>query len=332
MASGTGQTTGPYTLANGITQTVSDPAKGVPSVAVQIQNATGFALTVYTSGTPYAVQPQTASTIPTAGNGGQILMVPTATNASQDGSVTLVWLLDGQEAPIPDGFLTNTVANQRTALTNVVNGFATANFTVATLGTDRAVLLVLHPVAGSPTVVWSITGTQSGIAYGSGTAGVGATYSTTLGPFPVYGNLDRTLSISIQNFGINPITYDVVMTSTSLEVSGGSSLALQTYPVGGRSAAAVPLGSTTATLILAAQPQGFANRLHLATISGNGATSIAVKFSDALTVICELHMGTQNQIALEGLLVTSDVTVQAYTAVAVNCHLRYDVIALPTIT
>ena len=102
MASGTGLTSGPYNLAAGGLLTLADPnAKGGQvSDRVQIQNQSGFTLTVYSSGAPYTIPALQSSTIPTAAGGQSITVISSATSStgagSVGGSVSAVWLLPEQ--------------------------------------------------------------------------------------------------------------------------------------------------------------------------------------------------------------------------------------------
>ena len=106
MASGTGQTTGPYTITAGQTLSLNDPAVwSVCSEAVQLQNNTGYTIYAQSSGAGYNIQPFTSSTIPGAG-GQTIVVVVSATANVQTGYLTAVWLLPGQSAPMPDGPMT----------------------------------------------------------------------------------------------------------------------------------------------------------------------------------------------------------------------------------
>ena len=106
MASGTGQTTGPYPIPAGQTLSLNDPAVwSVCSEAVQLQNNTGYTIYAQSSGAGYNIQPFTSSTIPGAG-GQTIVVVVSATANVQTGYLTAVWLLPGQSAPMPDGPMT----------------------------------------------------------------------------------------------------------------------------------------------------------------------------------------------------------------------------------
>jgi hypothetical protein len=337
---GTGLTKGPYTPTADVSFSVSDPnVWGNPSTFVQIQNASGFTLSVATSGAPYSIQPQTATTIPTLGDGSVITITPSSGIANQVGTITTVWLLDEQNPPIPDGYLTSATANQRIALSNTVNGLSTYTGNVATLGTDQSALIVLHPVAGSPTFSYSLKGNQSGILYASGSGTASSTASTILGPWPIYGNLDTTLALSITNNGLNQIDFDFLalnsITNAFTPVKGGSNLGLGVYQYGGALAASVALISTTAaTALLAAPAAGTVYRLHTLAITNNTGSGGGVRFYTASAPIAELHMGSQNNLFLGGLLIDRAITIVSFTSVGgsgIVATARYDVITTPSI-
>lgn len=100
---GTGVVTGPYAITAGQTLALNDPATwSSASQTVQMQNNTGFTVSVQSSGSAYNIQPFTASTIPCAGGQTLVAQVSSTINVS-GGFLTAVWLLSGQDAPIPDG-------------------------------------------------------------------------------------------------------------------------------------------------------------------------------------------------------------------------------------
>ena len=228
-------------------------------------------------------------------------------------------------------------------LGSITTTLGTNTFTVQVQSSWRS-LYIAGPVvdAGLLPIIPIVTGVQSTQSYPVITNGLGGAdyfyYQVPLVP-----GLDQTLTVTYYTalsgskvyYGADfaPIDQAVYFATTpTVKVTGGSTTAVETYSIGGVSAAVKTLTSTAATQILAAPAAGTRYRLHLATISGNGATSIAVKFYDSATTFVELHMGSQNQQLLNGMIVNSAVFVQAYTGVTVDCHLRYDTIAIPTIT
>jgi len=112
------QSVGSLTLATPVTEV--DPAIGNASVAVQVQNNSGFELKVLAAGLVWAIQPFYASTVPTGGS--PVVTITPTLNVTQASSnaLTLVWLLRGETSPIPNGSLTttpSTVAFQATTVT-----------------------------------------------------------------------------------------------------------------------------------------------------------------------------------------------------------------------
>lgn len=140
---GTGVITGPYAITAGQTLSLNDPAKwSIASQTVQIQNNTGFTVSVQSSGAAYNIQPFTASTIPCAGGQTLVAQVSSTINVS-GGFLTAVWLLPGQDAPMPDGpmvvypkqttiLTASTYSGGTSGLTTVISGW-TNNQTSITL-------------------------------------------------------------------------------------------------------------------------------------------------------------------------------------------------------
>ena len=114
----TGVTTGPFIIVPGTALALDDPRTGITSSFLQLQNNSGTSLSVL-SGTDYwTITANQSSTIPVTGGGAAILVTPSAVGAG--GLLTAVWLLDGQDAPQPDGPLTGSAITP----VNVVSGVA----------------------------------------------------------------------------------------------------------------------------------------------------------------------------------------------------------------
>lgn len=99
------QTTGPYSLALGVPISPADPVNGVWSDQLQVQNYSTFLLTVVAAGATWTISPFMAKTIPLTP------LPPTITPSSNPSGaaankLTLVWLLNGEVSPTPDGALT----------------------------------------------------------------------------------------------------------------------------------------------------------------------------------------------------------------------------------
>ena len=258
-----------------------------------------------------------------------------------------------------DGPLTWPSANSSTVGTYYpfipVGTYTTKNaasqyFDVTIQGSWRSLYITGLATDGSDQVTPVVVGNQSGFQYSVFTDGATTGANAFYWHVPLLPvGVDQTVRVTFNNvINVTSIYYggdfqpaeqavyfpraQNVTVTAPLTIQGGSTVAVETYSIGGVSAAVKTLTSTAATQILAAPAAGTRYRLHLATISGNGATSIAVKFYDSATTFVELHMGSQNQQLLNGMIVNSAVFVQAYTGVTVDCHLRYDTIAIPTIT
>lgn len=103
-------TTGPYTPVVGTPITLYDPAKFTTGdVAVQLQNASNLPLACTIGGYTFEVAPWTAATIPTA-QAVQLIILPGSGTTTAVGSITLVWLLEGEVSRVPDGPLVGNVA------------------------------------------------------------------------------------------------------------------------------------------------------------------------------------------------------------------------------
>jgi len=127
-AQGTGTTTGPYSLIAGTLLSLNDPyIYSQAAVALQIQNNTSLLLSVQSAGSAYTIQPLTVSTIPSSG-GQTITVLPSSIGYGNNNStLSVVWLLPGQNAPMQDGPLTGTTGTNTPtphSLTTSYNGYA----------------------------------------------------------------------------------------------------------------------------------------------------------------------------------------------------------------
>jgi hypothetical protein len=105
-------TQGPFDLTIGDVLPLSDPgaSSNNPAVSVQIQNASPFIVEVNSGGTVLTIQSFTAQTVATSGGGQQMSVAPMASGGSAQTlallSLTVVWLLAGEQSPMADGALT----------------------------------------------------------------------------------------------------------------------------------------------------------------------------------------------------------------------------------
>ena len=105
-------TQGPFDLTLNTALPLNDPGANSnnPATAVQIQNASPFIVEVNAGGIVLTIQSFTAQTIPTSGGGQQMSVTPISAGVSGQRtapqSLTAIWLLAGESAPMVDGPLT----------------------------------------------------------------------------------------------------------------------------------------------------------------------------------------------------------------------------------
>ena len=336
MASGTGLTSGPYNLAAGGLLTLDDPnAKGGQvSDRVQIQNQSGFTLTVYSSGAPYTIPALQSSTIPTAAGGQSITVISSAASStaagSVGGSVSAVWLLPEQSSPIPDGPLTvgaavGSVLIASSSLTaSVVFGFSyPIDYTV-----QRMTLALTITGLSAGTLTISLSGNQSGYTYFTKTFSANSTSTYT---FAVFGSIDSSVSLSM-----NPIGAGSPTTKWTLTATESSSTSADTVTYGGAQNIAVTgIAPGVSSTLLPAPGAGLAYRLH--SWSVNKAITVA---ADYLT-LAALTSGTVFDIAvpsspgkyLGGLILADGVVFKnASATITFGVFLSYDLIISPLIS
>lgn len=222
----------------------------------------------------------------------------------------------------------------------------TTTFTVQVQASWRSLYIsgaVVNPSLAPITPL--VTGVQSLHQYPVTTNGLGGADQFYY-QVPLVPGLDQSVTVTYSGsiagttiyYGADfaPADQSVFFSTTpTVEVTGGSSTAVETYVVGGSLAVATSRTSDTATVLLAAPAAGTRYRIHLIAITGNGPTSQACKWQDTSTSFAELHMGSQNQQTLDGLLISSAITITTSGATASNpigVHMRYDNIVTPTIT
>jgi hypothetical protein len=97
-------TVGPISLTIDVPVTEVDPAQGLgnSSATVQVQNSSAFVLMVLAGGDVFTIQPFFATTIPVTGT--PIVITPSQNPQNTSGNtITLVWLLQGEQPPMEDG-------------------------------------------------------------------------------------------------------------------------------------------------------------------------------------------------------------------------------------
>ena len=339
MASGTGLTTGPYNLAASSTIELDDPNArgGQVSDRVQIQNQSGFTVTVYSAGAPYTIPALQASTIPTAA-GGQSLLLATsastsATSGAVGGSVTAVWLLPEQLSPIPDGVL-----NVGAAIGSVVVGSSAHLLTISspvsldTFSIDYTVqrMTIVISIAGlsSGTITVEVQGTKSSQVYYLKSF---TTNGSTTATFSVFGSVDSSVQV---NSSYSGSTFgDIYYTLTATE---SASTSTDTVTYGGAqllSTTGITSGSTST--LLSVPGSGLAYRLHSWTVN-----KAIVSTSDFLTLqsltsssIIDVATTYSTGKYLGGIITADGLAVKNSAAtITFGVSLFYDLIILPIIS
>ncbi len=175
-------TGGPYTLSGGVSLSLSDPyaATGGSAASIQVQNQSGFVLSVVANGEVYTVQSFTAQTIALQTQGATITITPTSTISSgATNSLIVVWMVAGEKPDLPDGQLTAAaVAAAVSGVVSVAGDQATlaklSDFPSVTLATGAGVVNInydVSPAANVQGIRWdqtkTITVSTPGLVAGS---------------------------------------------------------------------------------------------------------------------------------------------------------------------
>jgi len=206
-------TQGPFTLTLGTTLPLNDPGatSNNPATQVQLQNATAFIIEVNVGGAVYTIQSFTAQTVPTSGGGQQMAVSPLESTGGGGGTLTVVWLLAGEQSPMQDGPLT-------AAAIAAANPVPTAVFGPASVTASGGGTLVIPSVPITPstrTLIVRATGggmsknaevlvvgNQSGYTYYDNPSYLST--AAPSGPFviiPITAPLDTTVSVTIATTG-----------------------------------------------------------------------------------------------------------------------------------
>ena len=339
MASGTGLTTGPYNLAASSTIELDDPNArgGQVSDRVQIQNQSGFTVTVYSAGAPYTIPALQASTIPTAAGGQSLLLATSAststTSGAAGGSVTAVWLLPEQLAPIPDGVL-----NVGAAIGSVVVGSITLPFTsgggiyVNTFSIDYTVqrmkIVISITGLGSGTLTVQVQGTNSSQVYYLKSF---TTNGSTTATFSVFGSVDSSVYVTTSYTGLSSPSISYTLTATE-----SASTSTDTVTYGGAqllSATGITSGSTST--LLSVPGSGLAYRLHSWTVNKAIVSTSDFLTLQSLTSTSVIDVATTYSTGkyLGGIITADGLAVKNSAAtVTFGVSLFYDLIILPIIS
>ena len=339
MASGTGLTTGPYNLAASSTIELDDPNArgGQVSDRVQIQNQSGFTVTVYSAGAPYTIPALQASTIPTAAGGQSLLLATSAststTSGAVGGSVTAVWLLPEQLAPIPDGVL-----NVGAAIGSVVVGSITLPFTsgggiyVNTFSIDYTVqrmkIVISITGLGSGTLTVQVQGTNSSQVYYLKSF---TTNGSTTATFSVFGSVDSSVYVTTSYTGLSSPSISYTLTATE-----SASTSTDTVTYGGAqllSTTGITSGSTST--LLSVPGSGLAYRLHSWTVNKAIVSTSDFLTLQSLTSTSVIDVATTYSTGkyLGGIITADGLAVKNSAAtVTFGVSLFYDLIILPIIS
>jgi hypothetical protein len=340
MASGTGLTTGPYNLAAASTITLDDPNArgGQVSERVQIQNQSGFTLTVFSSGAPYTIPALQATTIPTVA-GGQSILVATSSSTSSvagsvGGSVSAVWLLPDQISPISDGPLI-----VGAAIGSAVVGSKTHSFSIFFPGpylddwlidytVQRMTLAVTITGLTSGSILLQIQGNNSSQVYYLKTyTGSGSTTAT----FSVFGSVDSSIKVTTSHTGLDSPSISYTLTATE-----SASTSNDVVPYGGiQSVYQTGIAPGVTATFLAAPGDGLAYRLH--SWSVNKAITVAGDYiqlqSSTAGQIYDLATTYSTGSYLGGLIVPTDVQIHNQSStITFGAQISYDLISLPLIS
>jgi hypothetical protein len=285
----------------------ADPYTAGGQVAhnVQIQNSSNFVLTILAAGLLYTIQPFLAQTIPLAADGGSVTLTSTQnpSGAASSSTITLVWLLAGEDPPEQDGPLTAaaiaaaiagsvlTQQGQTVLLTGYASTPTAGNFTSKTVNIPAGVhvnaLMVLCSAALGYGAVLRIDGNTSGQIYWQGRpcandpvlineAGLYAQGFRFIVPFP--GDYEGSFNVTIVNGGAATQGFQ------SLDVIGfeGTVPPWQPPPpVSGTSIGSISTTGTgtVATTLLPALTDGRIYLVHSITVGcvllGSGTATIA---------------------------------------------------------
>ncbi len=332
-------TVGPFTLVANTPQTLQDPFAGTGGAAagIQIQNLSGFVLTVTGFGSPVTVQAIAAQTIALPTSGASVTIDP-ASSASQGPSSVFyaVWLLPGEKSDTPDGPLT-------TASIDITGGTVTAVFqTGATvdIGNTPSVTVASGTVnvGNTPSVVVDTSGgavpvNASGtVVVSSITSPVTATVSNTVtvspsGTFNIQGvtggtTVGITGSVSISNtpaVTINSGTVTATITSGTVNIGNTPAVTIDT--TGG--AVAVNATGTVAVSSITS-PVTVGSITNAVTVTPSGTINVqGVSGGTAIGIAGTVNIGntpavTVNSGTVDATITSGTVAISSAPALDIN--------------
>lgn len=219
------QVSGPYSPSSGTPINLTDPAKYTePDVAAQIQNASGYLLTVTVGGYQTVVPPRTVSTVSLNASPYLTLTPAPMSGADLSGTISVIWLLAHERSPVADGPIatspttSGTVGITSTSVANTVTPTTAGNCQIslaAPAAPSQDVKISVRNSNGIGAVYdLTATGVQSGHVYAISPANISAntTITAVIPVTPAYGDTE----IAVTSNGGTNVTYGA---SSSPEVT-----------------------------------------------------------------------------------------------------------------
>ncbi len=331
----TGLTTGPFALELGSTLATPDPNANSSggSVNAQFQNASAYAITVQGGTDQWTVTSYQATTIPCPPGGLGFLVTPESiTGTPGNGQLTVVWLLNNQEAPQPDGPLTSPTGTLVAGL-GIKQGELAAGNNVSwdlTVPLFMSDFVIIGAIAGAPTSSSTLTATGDTTSTVYLTAHYGVLYQPVNESLVISGATETGVTVELSNTGLGTFIYSLAFTALG---TGGTQvltfpgIPLDVVPYGGASSVNGTIASTSVTQILAAPASGAAYRLH------SLCATTTTQSLDLLTTGQPIAVVTApGFIYLGGIITASTVSIKASGATTMAYNLAYDTVTLPSIS
>ena len=335
----TGLTTGPFALDLGETFATPDPNANSSggSVNAQFQNASEYAITVQGGTDQWTVTSYQSTTIPCPPGGLGFLVTPESiTGTPGNGQLTVVWLLNNQEAPQPDGPLTSPTGTLVAGLGIKQGTLAAGNtvswdLTVPLFMSDFAILGYLHGAGITATL--TATGDTTSTVYLDQAYAGNSDVNESLG---ISGATETGVTVELMNTGLSAITYS--LTFTALGTGGTQILTfpgipLDVVPYGGLSSVnnGASTNLSTAVELLAAPATGTCYRVHSFTIEGGGTQTCGLLLG-AAGAFFAIGTSPATTVVLDGRLVNAAIYAKASGSTATSVEVGYDIVTLPSIS
>ena len=334
----TGLTTGPFALDLGETFATPDPNanSNSGSVDAQFQNASEYALTIQGGTDQWTVTSYQSTTIPCPTGGLGFLVTPTGiTGTPGNGQLTVVWLLDNQEAPQPDGPLqspTGTVVAGLGIKSGPLAPTAQVSFdvTIPLFTTDFVIIGTLLGVGIGATL--TATGDTTSTVYLDQVYAGDSDVNASLG---ISGATETGVTVELMNTGPSTLTYSLSFAALG---TGGTQILtfpgipLDVVPYGGLSSAnnGANTDLSTPVQILAAPAAGTCYRVHSFNIEGGGTQTCGL-MRGASGLFFASGTGPADTVVLGGRLINVAIYAKASGSTATSVEVGYDIVTLPSI-